>query len=134
MGFDTPEEVIADFNLREHYVDSSKRQELLDNLSKFGEVTNFQAQLTNRDGTPFWCEISSRWYPEEEFLETVAIDITAKKETEMKLKKSEEQFRNIFESTPRELTQPHQIFPFPINTVNTIDGRLHSWDLVQLHA
>ena len=100
FGYNNPEEIIEDYNLSEHYVDPKRRQDLLDELSELGEVSNFQAQITKRDGTPIWTELSSKWYPEEGFLETVAIDITQRKETEEKLKESEERYRSLVEHIP----------------------------------
>lgn len=100
LGYDNPEDVMKDYNLRERYADTSSREQLLQELTQHGVAHDFQTQITKQDGTPFWIELSSRWNPDEEYLETVVIDISERKETETKLMESEERFRNIFDSMP----------------------------------
>jgi PAS domain S-box-containing protein len=100
LGYDSPKEVIENYNVREHYIDSNRRFELFKELSESGEASKFQAEMTKQDGTPFWIESYSKLYPEEGFLEVVVSDITQRKETEENLKESEERFRSLVEHMP----------------------------------
>ncbi|TFH07638.1 MAG: PAS domain S-box protein [Candidatus Thorarchaeota archaeon] len=100
LGCNSPKEVIEDYNPIDHYVDPKRRLELLKELSEFGEVSNFQAEITKIDGRPIWIEFYSKLYREEEFLDTVIIDIIQRKEAEEKLKQSEERYRSLVEHMP----------------------------------
>ncbi len=95
VGYDTREECLADYIALEHYVDFNLREEMLEEIRINNEIKDFEIQVTKRDGTPFWASISARTDLKENRLEGAAIDITARKKAEQKLKESEEKYRSI---------------------------------------
>jgi PAS domain S-box-containing protein len=97
LGYDSPGEAIDDYFASEHYVDSETRQILLAQLNEKGEVSHFQAEITDRHGNPIWVDFSSKLHPDEGFLESVVVNITERKKAEDALKESEEKFRGIIE-------------------------------------
>jgi len=100
VGFDTREECLADYIALEHYVDLNSRDKMLEEIRINNEVKDFEIQVTKRDGTPFWASISARTDLKENRIEGVAIDITARKKAEQKLRESEEKYRHLFETSP----------------------------------
>jgi PAS domain S-box-containing protein len=98
VGYDTREECLADYIALEHYVDSNIRDEMLEVIRINNEIKDFEIQVTKRDGTPYWASISARTNLKENRIEGAAIDVTARKEAEQKLKESEEKYRLISEN------------------------------------
>ena len=99
VGYDTREECLADYIALEHYVDSNIRDEMLEEIRINDEIKDFEIQVTKRDGTPYWASISARTNLKENRIEGAAIDVTARKEAEQKLKESEEKYRLISENS-----------------------------------
>jgi len=87
FGYGSPEQCASEFITEEHYVDPKQRQRLTDMLQKNGEINNFEVQLTRRDGTPLWTIISAHLYPKENLIESVVVDITARKQSEEDLRR-----------------------------------------------
>ncbi len=98
VGYDTREECLANYIALEHYVDSNIRDEMLEEIRINNEIKDIEIQVTKRDGTPYWASISARTNLKENRIEGAAIDVTARKEAEQKLKESEEKYRLISEN------------------------------------
>jgi PAS domain S-box-containing protein len=100
VGYDTREECLADYIALEHYVDLNTRNKMLEEIRINNEVKDFEIQVTKRDGTPYWASISARIDLKENRIEGAAIDITARKKAEQKLKASEVKYHHLFETSP----------------------------------
>ena len=98
LGYSSLDEVMVEYIASEHYVDPRVRQQMIDLLSKDGSISGFQAQITQRDGTPIWVEFSTTHFPDEGYLESVVIDITERKKAEDALRESEERYRTLVKS------------------------------------
>jgi PAS domain S-box-containing protein len=99
-GYKSREECIGDYVASEHYIDPGTRERLLMELQKNGEVKNWEARLTRRDGSIYWSRFSCRIHPEKGYIEGVAADITEEKLTGKKLRESEERYRLLVENSP----------------------------------
>lgn len=99
-GYNSREECIGDYVASEHYIDGGTRDRLLGELRKKGEVRNFEARMSKKDGSIFWERFSSRIYPEKGYIEGVVADITEEKIAEEKLRESEERYRRLVENAP----------------------------------
>jgi len=97
-GYDSREECMADYVTGDHYVDPGTRERMLAHLAEFGEVNDFEARFSQKDGGIVCTRFSARAYPEEGFLEGVGYDITREKNALEELRVSEEKYRSILES------------------------------------
>jgi len=98
FGYENREEFIAEYVFSEHYVDPGTRELMLAELQEKGEINNFEARLTRRDGSIMYRRSSSRIYPEKGYIEAVVIDITEEKLALEALRTSEEKYRNLVET------------------------------------
>ena len=87
FGYDSPEEVVADYVASKHYTDPTAREKLRDILCEHGKFTNFEALITKYDGSESWMQHSGTLIPEKGYFEGVATDITERKAAEEELKK-----------------------------------------------
>jgi PAS domain S-box-containing protein len=99
-GYRSREECIRNYVVSDHYVDPGTRERLLEEIQRTGEVRNFEARLSKKDGTLFWSRFSARSYPEKGYMEGVVVDITEEKLAQEKLRESEERFRRLVENAP----------------------------------
>jgi len=97
MGFDSVDQLVKEYVTSKHYTDPNRRKELLDQLRSQGRVDEFEIELTRADGSPISIEIGAAAYPEFGYLEGIAVDVTARKQAEETLRKSEEKFRFLAE-------------------------------------
>ena len=96
VGYDTRKQSLASYVAAEHYIDPNARSEILEEIRDNKEVKNYEIHVTKRDGTPIWLSISARMFEKENRIEGAAIDITKRKKTELKLKESEEKYREAY--------------------------------------
>ncbi len=87
FGYDTVEEFLSGFKASQAYCDPGRRRELLEVLKKNKRVDNFPIEFLKRDGSKIWTEVSSRYYPEQNYLEGVVIDISERHEREQAIRK-----------------------------------------------
>lgn len=81
------------------YTNEEDRKKMLKTLLKTGEIRNFEVQFKKKDNTPVWVRYSGKLDVENEWLDGVLEDITTEKQAADKLKRSEQKFRNIYNSS-----------------------------------
>jgi PAS domain S-box-containing protein len=100
VGYNTREECLADYIAVEHYVNLKDRDEMLEKLKLNGNIKNYEIQVSKRDGTAYWANISARINLKENRIEGAATDITERKNIELKLEESEVRYKDLFENSP----------------------------------
>ena len=65
FGYDNLEESVHVYLFSEHYVDAGTREKLLELLTEKGEVNDFEARFSQRDGKIIWVRFSARIFPKE---------------------------------------------------------------------
>jgi len=95
-GFDSAEDMIAQGAIP-RYRDPKRRKEWIRRLKKDGRVDNFEIEMVRRDGTPAHGLIHS--ILKDGVITSVTIDITDRKRAEEELRRAEEKYRAVFEST-----------------------------------
>ncbi|MBE9582668.1 MAG: cache domain-containing protein [Proteobacteria bacterium] len=85
FGYDSSKEFVAEYVTSEHYADPGTRERMLAVLKATGEINDFEARLTRKDGSVFWVRYTARIYPEDGYMEGVATDITEEKRAERRL-------------------------------------------------
>ncbi|EFI36339.1 multi-sensor hybrid histidine kinase [Desulfonatronospira thiodismutans ASO3-1] len=104
-GYDTPEELIDSITdiPSQLYADPEDRSKLQQQLATRGQVQNFECRFLRRDGSVFWASINIRAVRDATgsftHYQGFVSDITAHKQTEEALRKSEEKYRTVFENT-----------------------------------
>ncbi len=98
LGYDHLNELVEQFRFSEHYVDAGTREELLERLMERGEVSDFEARLSCKDGQIIWVRFSARIFPEKGCIEGVTIDVTKEKEALARLIDSETKYRFLVEN------------------------------------
>ena len=82
FGYDSREQCMAEHVTSEHYVDHGVRAQIMTQMLENAKVENLEAQVTRRDGSPFWVSYSAHIYPESNFIEGAIVDITERKKLE----------------------------------------------------
>jgi PAS domain S-box-containing protein len=101
-GFDSPEELISSLRdiSRQVYVDPARREEFKSLLEEHGVVRGFEYQLFRKDGSKIWVSVNARAVGDHQgaikYYEGSAQDITERKRAEEALKKSESDYRHLF--------------------------------------
>ncbi|MBT4512929.1 MAG: PAS domain S-box protein [Chloroflexi bacterium] len=85
FGYDTVEEFISEFKAIKSYADPGRRRDFLEALEKDRGVSGFRNEVFRRDGSKIWIEISARYYPEQGYIESVLMDISERREWELKI-------------------------------------------------
>jgi two-component system cell cycle sensor histidine kinase/response regulator CckA len=98
FGYDNLDEFVDEYVFADHYVDVGTRENLMEQLIEKGEVSDFEARFSRRDGKIIWARFSARKFPEEGYLEGVSIDVTDEKEALSKLVDSETKYRLLVEN------------------------------------
>ena len=93
LGYDSQEDLTATFGSVESvYVDPSKRELWLNQISEAGEVHDFDVELRRRDGTSVWVQDTARAVYDEDgrllYCEGALLDVTDK----VKAKKARDEF------------------------------------------
>jgi sigma-B regulation protein RsbU (phosphoserine phosphatase) len=98
LGYESADELRNIKNFGEkHYATPTDRPGFLRRLREKGELINNEVKLKRTDGEPIWVLTNIR-LTENDLLEGISIDITARKLAEEKLRQSEEKFRRIVET------------------------------------
>jgi PAS domain S-box-containing protein len=121
VGYNNIEDFLNDFIVAEHYVDTSARKKMIEEIKRSGQISNFEAEITDRFGKPHWWSYSARLNNAKGVIEGVAVDITERKKAQEKLK----------EAFDRE-TFLKKLFTHDINSVlNNIQNSLSLFTLYQ---
>jgi len=82
LGFANREALINEgYISAEHYVNPDDRSMMVEDLFK-GKIENIEVQILRRDNTPITLNFSSHIFPDQGYIEGVAIDITERKRAE----------------------------------------------------
>ncbi|MBI5949039.1 MAG: PAS domain S-box protein [Chloroflexi bacterium] len=104
FGFESEEELLAVNDIGQLYADPDDRQDMLQRLRDGGGSFNGELRLRRRDGSEIIVLENSRWVQGENgqvlYLEGTLTDITARKQAEDALSKSEERFSRAFHASP----------------------------------
>jgi PAS domain S-box-containing protein/putative nucleotidyltransferase with HDIG domain len=104
FGYASPKEMISMVtNIgRQLYVNTDDRRAFMQLLEYHGITGGFESQFYRKDGSVLWGSLNVRAVKDPEgailYYEGTLMDITARKNAEEELKKSEEKYRNIFEN------------------------------------
>jgi two-component system cell cycle sensor histidine kinase/response regulator CckA len=98
LGYNNVNEFVDEYIFSEHYVDAGNREKLLERLVEEGQINDFEARFSCRDGRIIWVRFSARIFPDEGCIEGVAIDVTDEKEALAKLIDSETRYRYLVEN------------------------------------
>ncbi|MEA3543893.1 MAG: cache domain-containing protein [Thermodesulfobacteriota bacterium] len=99
IGYKT-EEIIGKIKTIDLFQNISQREELLRILERKGFVNDFEVNLLLPNGREGSYSISVKAYPDRDYMEGIAIDISERKRAQVLLKESEERFRNMAELLP----------------------------------
>lgn len=97
-GYRSCDECIKKFVASEHYIDPGTRETMLREIEINGEIRNYEARFSRKDGSVIWVRFSAHLYPEKEYLEGVVTDITDEKRAIEEVGKSEEKYRALVEN------------------------------------
>lgn len=103
-GYSSPAELVGSVNRMDEqiFVDSDRRRQLLDELTRTGRVTDFQSQVYRKDGSIIWISEDIRLVQPADgsapWLEGVTRDITTAKQSELALAASELRYAMLTES------------------------------------
>lgn len=86
LGFDNPDDFAEHFYFPKFYVNKLQRSEIIEELKKNGRIENQDVPLYTKNADIIWIKLAARANFEEDYLEGVAIDITAQKNAERQLK------------------------------------------------
>ena len=100
FGYASREAMVAECVLLEHYADPAVREYMIEEAKRAGRINNYEAQLTRKDGTPFWVRFSAMLHLETDSIEGVAIDVTEEKQTKDALERQREEYQTILDSVP----------------------------------
>ena len=86
-GYRDPEHAQKEFLVTNHYIDPGVRNGIIRDMSDTGEIRRYETQQRRLDGSIMWIGSSSKIYPEEGFIDGVAMDITERKTAELERQK-----------------------------------------------
>jgi len=104
FGYDSPEQLMQELeHIRDLYVDPEERAPLLELLEKEGAISGLEYRIRQRDGDIIWVSQHARVVRAEDgtilYYEGALMDITARKDAEHELARSEERFRSLVQHT-----------------------------------
>ncbi len=102
FGYESVEDFLQ-INVSDLYINPSMRAKFSDKLLSQGQVIDEQFQFTKKDGTTIWGSVSANVVKDQSgkiiYYDGLIEDITEKIHVESELKKSEERFRSLVETT-----------------------------------
>ena len=97
-GYRTVDDCMSEFEIAEHCVDKNTCHQMLTEVVKIGEIKNYEAQINGADSKIRWLRYSVKYFPEENFIQGVAADITQEKNAFEMIRKSNQKVINILAS------------------------------------
>jgi PAS domain S-box-containing protein len=97
-GYMDREHCIENFLATEHYFDPGTREAMISELQQKGEIGNYEARFTKKDGSVIWVRFSARLCAEKGYLEGVIADISDEKKAIEEMGRSEEKYRILVEN------------------------------------
>jgi two-component system, cell cycle sensor histidine kinase and response regulator CckA len=104
FGYDSVEQFKSEFKASEHYANPDERKKMVKLSNEKDRIENVEITGTRKDGSIVPLEMSSVVYPEEGIFEGVIIDVSAKKDAQKALRKSEEKYRLVVENANEAIT------------------------------
>jgi PAS domain S-box-containing protein len=102
LGYDSVEEVIGKNLAQTFYYNPDDRELFLEELKKYGKVTNFEILLKKKDGTPLIGETNSHFVYDDAgnpvAIEGIFRDISERRQAEDMLRVSEVKYRMLIEN------------------------------------
>jgi len=100
LGYPSREALLAEsVNIIERYVDPLDRDRLVGPIRQCGEVKDFEARFTKKDGSIIWMRSSAKLVPDQGWIEGVSQDITNEKRMLQALRDSEEKYRKVVDNS-----------------------------------
>ena len=103
FGYNSVEDMIG-LPLDSFWIDPKKRDSLIAEIQKFGRVKDFEGVLKRKDGTTFVASFTTHFYRDENGTirgtQGIIRDVTARKEAEQEVMRSEERLRLAWETNP----------------------------------
>ncbi len=103
LGFSSPEQMINALNAIENYADKSEKAEFDEIMNREGIIHGYETVWLKADGTPIHVQESARTVYDDNgrilYYEGAVVDITEQKIIQEQIKKSELQFRTIWENS-----------------------------------
>ncbi|HDP37199.1 MAG TPA: PAS domain S-box protein [Candidatus Atribacteria bacterium] len=152
FGYNSSEDILGK-NISQHlYFAPEERKKYLKELEKNkGNLKDFELTLKKQDGTPLIISDISHYYYDKEGniagVEGIFVDITERKKSEVALKRSQQEFANLFNSSPEALAHEDEkgtilninprfteLFGYTLEEVkgrNIDDGMIHSPDKIE---
>lgn len=111
MGYDTPEELIANISDIRHqvYVHPERRNAFVEELRETGRVSHFEAEIYRKDGQVIWVEMHARALrsgksDNPNIIEGMLTDVTERKKAEQALEEMNRQLEHLVKVRTRALT------------------------------
>ncbi len=99
VGYASAVAVIGKKSGADFYPDLDCYRQAVQELRRYGQLNNFELQFRRGDQQLCWGLFSIHLNLEENCVEGIVIDITARKQTEEALRRSELKYRNLFENS-----------------------------------
>jgi PAS domain S-box-containing protein len=95
-----------DIAVPELFADDREYAKLIKELMMSGKLEEFEFQLKTLDGTERWCSISCKYFPIQEFIEAIIIDITEQRKQGIALKQINNDLDNFMYHASHDLRAP----------------------------
>lgn len=79
-GYSSKEQCIAEYNFQNNFVDPKQRQYFLDKILEAGKLEKYELNIFKKDKTKIWIEVYTYFNKDNNWLESIFIDITDRKE------------------------------------------------------
>ncbi|MDA3954293.1 MAG: response regulator [Bacteroidales bacterium] len=81
FGYNNKEQCLANYNFQKNYVNPEQRNYFAEQIIKNGKLENFELNLFKNDNSKIWIEVSTYYNKENNWFESIFIDITDRKKS-----------------------------------------------------